>query len=123
MSEEKKDRFKFTEDILKWAIKMRNRRNAEGYLQSWGKIASHFDCDPGSLQSSVSQYLTGKRKGKREKERMEIEKEVVASRGRTTGAELAKKRGVSVQAVNQRLRRMGLDAEVRRELRQEVKVP
>lgn len=84
--------------------------------RTWKEVADILECDVGSLKVTISSYKKGKNKGtvsRHERERKELERLVLDGK---SGTDIARENNISVSAVNSRLQRMGLDAEMRAEL-------
>ena len=107
----KQERFEFNDAVLK-----RARTLKAGHFLTWKKIAEILDCLERSLRTTLSLDRHGKRQGyveARIRERGERVDEIVAGK---KPPEMARKRGITRQAVGSCLRKMGLDEEVRKEL-------
>lgn len=104
--------FKFTEAMLDRAEQLR----ALPAPIPWKSIAERFGCDAASLKARVCERRHGKRKGGHDRlvrERLEIERRLLAG---AKVAEIARERQVTRAAINARLRSVGLDKSMRKEL-------
>lgn len=118
-------RFKFTQEILDLAKKLRDRQGSGiGGKTPWSEVAKSIGCpSTGSLKATLSQDKAGKRKGAFEKSQKineKIENHVIESRGNIRVGDLAKDLGVVVGAVSTRLTKLGFDREVRKEMSQDL---
>lgn len=102
----------FTREEIERAIKLRATR------LKWVEIATRLDRDQSSLEVTVSKFKAG-RWGKTYQKRrvvlLEIERLVVVE-GVTSGKEIARRLGLNHDNTNLRLRKLGLDLEMRREI-------
>lgn len=108
-----KDRFRFTSDVLTRARILKETRN-----WTWDQVAEELGCSSASLSARLTEQRKGRIKwaaDRSKKECAEIERAAIVE-GKS-GAQIARERGISGSAVNTRLRKMGLDAEMRAEFR------
>ena len=105
-----RDRFQFTNVILDRAEKLK----LEDHL-SWEQVAKRLGCTSNSLQVTISKRRNGKLQGK--VDATIHRKKILEARARDRPIDIARDLGVSSQAVCDAFKNLGLDGEVRAEMR------
>lgn len=112
------ERFRWTTEILDRARRIRKNTGAP-----WRVIAEHLDCDENGLAVALSHRKRGRVKGTREKNGEETKKMILLYLEEDmTLAKIGERYGITAPAVYHRLQRAGIDNEVRKELRREIKM-
>ena len=112
----RRERFTFTTEILDRAERLKQKRSWR-----WVDVAHYLECDCNVLEATLCNRRSGKWQGNNDV--WQAERKAIADKilkGARPSA-LARELGVSRAAISKRLKRMGLDREVRAELGREIK--